>query len=1082
MADPRVVNGFRPLTKELIYQIVIERSHGCRLWDIDGNEYVDVLNGFGMNLFGWQPDFVRNAIHEQLERGYEIGPQHPLAGEVAELICEVTGFDRAAFCNTGSEAVMGAMRIARTVTGRSTIAIFTGAYHGIFDEVIVRGTRKLKRIPAAPGIMPRRRRTCSCSTTARPSRSRSCAQRADELAAILVEPVQSRRPDFQPREFLHELRALTEQSRHAAHLRRGRHRLPRAPGGAQALFGIQADLASYGKVIGGGFPIGVIAGKRQFMDALDGGHWQFGDDSMPTVGVTYFAGTFVRHPLALAAAKAVLKHLRDAGPALQERLNARTRRWSASSTLLAEVGAPIKINTSRRCGATCSPRIIRRRPALRDDARPRHPHPRQLPVLPHHRAHRRGHRRRSSRRSRRPQRPRCRTAGSSRRRAPGSRWSPRPARRGWPDLPGIREAPSTEPQREVWLADRARPRGVAGLQRDRSRCTCAASSTSRRCATPCASSRLRHDALRATFAADGADHAAPRHGAPTRARARRARCAISRRSAPPRATSSSPRSSAPRHRAVRSRARSAGPRRAGAPRRRPPRAGVHRPPHRARRLVVLGAGQGSGRALRHRRPAAARRRCRPRRRSSTTRSRAPAMPTRRTSAPTSAGGSTRFAGGVPLLDLPTDRPRPPMRTTRAGREDHVLPAELVAQVKKLGATLRRQPVRDAARRLRRAAPPAHRPDRPRRRHAGRRPGRRRPRGPGRPLRQHAAAARQRRRARERFADPSPPRAATMLDAFDHQDVTFGRVLQKLPLARDPSRLPLVSVMFNIDQALTGEGHSLPGIALELIVQRAPLRELRAVRQRRRRRRRGHAARVPVQHRPVRRRDGRALARPRSRSCCAARSPIPSSRSAGCRSCPTPSAGRSSRWNQTEVDYPRDHARRGAVRRRPRGARPSGSRFAAAARTLSYGELAARAIGDRRRAARRAASGAASASACCLERDLDLLPAMLGVADDRRRLRAARSRRSRPIACASWSRTPSSPASSPTSAIAAASAARDRRGPAVMLDDVRARDRAAVEPRDRAARRRRRRGPPRTSSTPRARPASPRACASRTARS
>ena len=84
MADPRVVSGFRPLTKELTYPIVIERSRGSREWDIDGNEYIDVLSGFGMSLFGWQPDFVREALHEQIDRGYEIGPQHVLAGEVAE--------------------------------------------------------------------------------------------------------------------------------------------------------------------------------------------------------------------------------------------------------------------------------------------------------------------------------------------------------------------------------------------------------------------------------------------------------------------------------------------------------------------------------------------------------------------------------------------------------------------------------------------------------------------------------------------------------------------------------------------------------------------------------------------------------------------------------------------------------------------------------------------------------------------------------------------------------------------------------------------------------------------------------------
>jgi glutamate-1-semialdehyde aminotransferase len=93
------------------------------------------------------------------------------------------------------------------------------------------------------------------------------------------------------------------------------------PNGAQALFGIKADIGTYGKVIGGGMPIGAMIGKSEWMDALDGGHWQFGDDSVPPAGVTYFAGTFVRHPLTMAAAKAALVHMKEHGPALQERLN-----------------------------------------------------------------------------------------------------------------------------------------------------------------------------------------------------------------------------------------------------------------------------------------------------------------------------------------------------------------------------------------------------------------------------------------------------------------------------------------------------------------------------------------------------------------------------------------------------------------------------------------------------------------------------------------------------------------------------------------------------------------------------------------
>ncbi|HWU86989.1 MAG TPA: aminotransferase class III-fold pyridoxal phosphate-dependent enzyme, partial [Kofleriaceae bacterium] len=346
MADPRVVNGFRPLTKELVYQIVIERSRGSRLWDLDGNEYVDVLQGFGMSMFGWQPDFLREAIHKQVDLGYEIGPQHVLAGEAAELFCEVTGAERAAFCNTGSEAVMGTMRIARTATGRSLIAVFTGAYHGIFDEVIVRGTRKLKSIPAAPGIMPAAFQNVLVLDYGTPESLEILRQRAHELAAVVVEPVQSRRPDFQPIEFLRELRKLTEESGTVLVFDEVVTGFRAHPRGIQGLFGIQADLASYGKVVGGGFSVGVIAGKRQFMDALDGGHWQYGDASIPTVGVTYFAGTFVRHPLALAATCAVLKHVRDAGPQLQEKLTARTAAMVGEiNAYMAEIGAPFMLKT-----------------------------------------------------------------------------------------------------------------------------------------------------------------------------------------------------------------------------------------------------------------------------------------------------------------------------------------------------------------------------------------------------------------------------------------------------------------------------------------------------------------------------------------------------------------------------------------------------------------------------------------------------------------------------------------------------------------------------------------------------------------
>ena len=346
LADPRVVNGFRPVLKEIIYQLVIGKSNGSRLWDLDGNEYVDVLNGFGMNLFGWQPEFVSKAIKQQIDDGYEIGPQHPLAGEVAKLVCELTGFDRAGLCNTGSEAVMGAVRIARTVTGRNTIVLFTGSYHGIFDEVIVRAVRNLRAVPAAPGIMASTAQNVLVLDYGTPESLEIIRSRADDLAAVLVEPVQSRRPDFQPREFLHELRKITEASGTLLILDEVVTGFRCHPGGIQSLFDIRADLCTYGKVMGGGFPIGVIAGKREFMDALDGGGWQYGDDSIPTVGVTYFAGTFVRHPLALAAAKAVLLHLREQGPELQATLTNKTSAMVAElNRFCDEQGAPIVLKS-----------------------------------------------------------------------------------------------------------------------------------------------------------------------------------------------------------------------------------------------------------------------------------------------------------------------------------------------------------------------------------------------------------------------------------------------------------------------------------------------------------------------------------------------------------------------------------------------------------------------------------------------------------------------------------------------------------------------------------------------------------------
>ncbi len=345
--DPRAAGNFRQLWKEMVYPIVCTRSKGGKIWDIDGNEYVDLTLGFGANYFGHSPDFLVEALEKQLGRGIEIGPQSPLAGEVAQMLCEMTGMERATFCNTGSEAVMAAIRVSRTVTGREKIVYFTGDYHGIFDEVLGRAGLVGGRqggLPIAPGI-PALSQIIVLEYGS-PASLEIIRDRAEEIAGIIVEPVQSRHPNLQPRDFLHALRQLATEKDIALIFDEVVTGFRTAPGGAQEFFGVRADLATYGKVVAAGMPVGVLAGTRRYMDALDGGNWSFGDASFPEVGVTFFAGTFVRHPLAMAATHATLRYLKEAGPGLQKQTNEKTAQFvDRLNNYFSSVNVPIRLQT-----------------------------------------------------------------------------------------------------------------------------------------------------------------------------------------------------------------------------------------------------------------------------------------------------------------------------------------------------------------------------------------------------------------------------------------------------------------------------------------------------------------------------------------------------------------------------------------------------------------------------------------------------------------------------------------------------------------------------------------------------------------
>ncbi|GLW91733.1 type I polyketide synthase [Actinokineospora globicatena] len=324
-ADTRM-RSVRPETRSVSYPIIADRGNGARFHDIDGNEYVDIAMGVGVLLCGHDPDFVTAAVRERLDRGLQLGPITDLADEVAELVRELTGMERMFFAVTGSDAVRGALRIAQAKTGKTRFAMFSGSYHGQDDRVLalpdVLGDPE-RSVPMAPGIAPGAAADALVLTYGAASALQAIEAHADELAGVLVEPVQSRNPTLQPEVFLRDLRALTTRLGIPLIFDEVITGFRVHPGGAQAHFGVRADIATYGKVVGGGLPVSIVAGRAEFLDQVDGGDWVDGPGPDPDSQKTYIGSTFEMHPYAMASTRAMLLHLREHGPDLQRRLTER---------------------------------------------------------------------------------------------------------------------------------------------------------------------------------------------------------------------------------------------------------------------------------------------------------------------------------------------------------------------------------------------------------------------------------------------------------------------------------------------------------------------------------------------------------------------------------------------------------------------------------------------------------------------------------------------------------------------------------------------------------------------------------------
>jgi len=327
LADSRSALGYSPTsppamrelwvaTKRLRYPIVGKRCAGSRAWDVDGNEYIDFGLGFGVYLFGYNPDFIVEAMQRRIAAGLPMGLQSDVSRDVSERIARMTGMERVTYCNTGAESVMVALRLARAVTGRNKIVVFAGSYHGSGDATI-------PGLGFTLGVTPGAIQDTVVLEYCADASLQRIAELGDELAAVLVEPMQGRQLWLQPAGFLAELRRITAEHGTALIFDEVMLGFRIHQGGCQAHFGIRADLATYGKVLGGGMPIGVVAGSSRFMDAIDGGAWDDTGDAMPDVEKIWYSGTFTKNPLTVACAEVVVDRFVQEGPALQERLNQR---------------------------------------------------------------------------------------------------------------------------------------------------------------------------------------------------------------------------------------------------------------------------------------------------------------------------------------------------------------------------------------------------------------------------------------------------------------------------------------------------------------------------------------------------------------------------------------------------------------------------------------------------------------------------------------------------------------------------------------------------------------------------------------
>jgi glutamate-1-semialdehyde 2,1-aminomutase len=283
-----------------------ERAKGSRVWDADGNEYIDFVASWGPMILGHSPDVVLDAVRAQLDRGTSYGAPTELEVEMAEAVCAaVPSVEMVRMVSSGTEATMSAIRLARGYTGRHKFIKFDGNYHGHSDALLVAAGSGLITlgIPGTPGVTP----GAAQDTVVLPyndldSVAAALAAEGDQIAAIIVEPVSGNMGVVPPAAgFLEGLRELCDKHGVVLIFDEVITGFRVALGGAQERFSVMPDLTTLGKIIGGGFPVGAFGGKREIMERL------------APVGPVYQAGTLSGNPVAMAAGLALIGELSKPG-------------------------------------------------------------------------------------------------------------------------------------------------------------------------------------------------------------------------------------------------------------------------------------------------------------------------------------------------------------------------------------------------------------------------------------------------------------------------------------------------------------------------------------------------------------------------------------------------------------------------------------------------------------------------------------------------------------------------------------------------------------------------------------------------